>query len=104
MQSVDVFILETEELTVAPSQENSVYVSLQNLDNVELVSNGYDQNFIIDLPEANVVLKPGIKYWIVFSANIDAPYPLNMTVWYNYHGINVEESSLAQVYTDGAWA
>lgn len=103
LQSVDVFILEAEELTVAPSEENSVYASLQNMDNVELVSNGYDQNFIIDLSDANVVLETGVKYWIVFSAYIDAPYPSSMTDWHNYPGINVEGSSLAQVYTNGAW-
>lgn len=64
------------------------------MDNVELVSNGYDQNFIIDFSEANVVLEPGVKYWIVFSANIDAPYPANMNDWHNFPRINVEGSSL----------
>lgn len=103
LQSVDVFILQTDELTMAPSEENAVYASLQNMDNVELVSNGFDQNFIIDLTEANLVLEPGHKYWIVFSAYIDAPYPSNITDWHNYPGINLEGTSLAQVYTNGDW-
>lgn len=72
------------------------------MDNSDLVNNGFDQDFIIDLSDANLILEPGNKYWIVFSAYVDASYPSNITDWHNHPGVNLPETSLAQVYTNNA--
>lgn len=72
------------------------------MDNIDIVNNGIDQDFIIDLSDANLILEPGNKYWIVFSTYIDASYPSNITDWHNYPGVNLPGTSLAQVYTNNA--
>ncbi len=103
LQSVDFLLIESDDLTQDPTQENVVYKSLGNLDGVELFSEGFKQNFEINLENKNVRIKANTKYWIVFGANIDAAIPTSMGDWHNYPGYNTVGTSLAKKYTNNAW-
>lgn len=102
--STNIYIVERENLTQAPGTENVVYQSVGNLDGVTLISNGMDQDFKIDLSSKNINLQANKKYWLIFTANINAPYPSNMTDWHNFPGQNTPGTSVAKSYTNGAWS
>lgn len=101
--SADFYIVDGEALTSAPGTENVVYQSVGNLDGVTRLSNGYLQNFEIDLSGKNINLQGNKKYWVIFSVNINAPYPSSVTDWHNFPGYNFAGTSLAKRYTNGAW-
>lgn len=102
--STDFFIVEADELTSAPGTEHVVYESVESMDGITVIPYGYDRDFEIDLSEKEVYLDANKKYWVIFTANIDAPYPSNITDWHCYPGINTAETSLAQIYTNDAWS
>ncbi|SKB95678.1 Por secretion system C-terminal sorting domain-containing protein [Soonwooa buanensis] len=104
LRSVDFYIVEGEILNTEPGSENVVYQSVDSLDGIILESSGMVQDFMIDLSSKNVNLQANKKYWIIFSANINAPYPSNLTDWHNYPGVNTSGTSLARTYTNGAWS
>lgn len=103
--STDFFLVEADELTSAPGTEHVVYESVDTMDNVTLVPlGGYEHNFEIDLSDEEIVLQANKKYWIIFTANIDAEYPSTMWDWHCYPGVNTEGTSLAKIYTNDAWS
>ena len=102
--STDFFIVEADELTSAPGTEHVVYESVESMDGITVIPYGYDRDFEIDLSEQEVYLEGNKTYWVIFTANIDAPYPSNITDWHCYPGVNTTGTSLAQIYTNDAWS
>ena len=103
LKSTDFYIIEAEELTTEPGTQNVIYKSLQSMDGVKLVSQGMSQDFEIDLSNHAIKLEADRKYWIVFSAYIDAAYPSNLTDWHFYPANNKTGTSLAKVFTNDKW-
>lgn len=102
--STNFYIVEGETLTGAPGTENVIYQSVGSKDGATLISNGYAQDFVIDLTSKNINLQANKKYWVIFSANINAATLSNITDWHNYPGYNTVGTSLGKRYTNGAWS
>lgn len=103
--STDFFLVEADELTTAPGTEHVIYESIETLENVTLVpAGGHNFDFEIDLSEEEINIEADKRYWIVFTAYIDAEYPSNMWDWHCYPGVNTEGTSLAKIYTNDEWS
>ncbi|WP_141743565.1 hypothetical protein, partial [Weeksella sp. HMSC059D05] len=101
LKSTDFYIIEEEDLTTEPGTQNTIiFKSLQKMDGVNLISQGMDQTFEIDLSSHSIQLKADRKYWFIFSAYINAPYPSSLTDWHFYPANNKEGTKLAKVYTN----
>ena len=104
LKSTDFYIIEEEDLTTEPGTQNTIiFKSLQKMDGVNLISQGMDQTFEIDLSSHSIQLKADRKYWFIFSAYINAPYPSSLTDWHFYPANNKEGTKLAKVYTNEKW-
>ncbi len=100
----DVYIIKAEQLEGAPGSENAIYSANNTKDGINLESRGYEQDFVLDFSTQNIVLEANQKYWIVFSARINMPYNSSTGDWHSFPGENSTGTSLAQVYTNGAWS
>lgn len=104
LQSTDFYIIEEDDLTTKPGTQNTIiFQSLQTMEGVNLISQGVEQSFEIDLSNHAIKLKADRKYWIVFSAYINAEYPSSLTDWHFFPANNKTGTSLAKVYTNDSW-
>lgn len=103
LKSVDFYIIEDDNLITEPGTQKVIYKSLQSMDGIKLNTQGYKQDFEIDLSNHSINLKADRKYWIIFSAYINAAYPSNLTDWHFYPAIKKEGTNLAKVYTNEKW-
>lgn len=103
LTSVDVVILEAQDLTGTPFNGNIVFQSMNTMTGVTVTGTGMDKNFEIDLSGGNIQVESGKKYWIVFTANSNLPSSSTVTDWYWYPSAHNSATSLSKSYYNGNW-